>query len=318
VTGEGEPDLARWAGQGALRLAVGMDGSMASRGALSWMRGFEASRPCDLSIVRLYWPAEASMRYGLDDPWGERPRGPELVKLMERDLRRDAEAALGRVPAVRLRVASNDAADALADEVALLGADGVVIGIPRHRSDGWVVISPAAVLRSASVPVLCIPEAAAPAQRELPRTTSILVPTDFSDAAREAILPAYGLLRSGGGHVELCHVHVPHLAANPEGPVGPPLSPAARAAAESRLWSLVPPAAEAAGITTTVSVLEGRSAPEAIVAAAERLGVDLVAMGSHGRSGFKRAVLGSVADAVARQCSRPVLIVGQRARRERA
>jgi nucleotide-binding universal stress UspA family protein len=66
-----------------------------------------------------------------------------------------------------------------------------------------------------------------------------------------------------------------------------------------------------------VSVLEGLSVPDAILAAAERLGVDLVALGSHGRSGFKRAVLGSVADEVARRSPRPVLTVSDRARTER-
>jgi nucleotide-binding universal stress UspA family protein len=310
VTGEGVTDLERWSGQGPLRLAIATDGSYASQAALSWMRGFEASRPCDLSIIRLYWPAETAQHYGLDDPWAAGPRGAELVKLIERDLKRDAETALGRVPSFRLRVASNDGAEALTDEAALLDVDGVVIGIPRHRSSRWAAIAPAAVLRSGSVPILCIPEAAAPAARELPRTTSILVPTDFSDASREAILPAYGLLRSGGGRVELCTVHVPSPPTTPESPGGPPLGAAERGAAESRLRSLIPPEAEAAGITTSVSVFEGHSVPETIVAAAERLGVDVVAIGSHGRSGFKRAVLGSVADEVARHCPRPVLIVG--------
>jgi nucleotide-binding universal stress UspA family protein len=279
------------------------------------MRTFESSRACDVSIVRLYWPPEAALRYGLADPWGSRPRGPELVKLLERDTRRDAEAALGRVPSVRLRIASDDAGDALVDEAALLGADGVVIGIPRGRSHRWSVIAPAAVLRAASVPVLCVPEAAAPARRDLPGTTSILVPTDFSDASREAIRPAYGLLREGGGHVELCTVHLLAPAMVPDAPA--PLDARARESLEARLRSLVPAEAEAAGITTNVSVIEAASVSEAIVSAAERLGVDLVAVGSHGRSGFKRAVLGSIAEAVARTCPRPVLVVSDRARRER-
>jgi len=60
-------------------------------------------------------------------------------------------------------------------------------------------------------------------------------------------------------------------------------------------------------------VIEARAVPEAIVGAAERLGVDLVALGSHERSGVSRAVLGSVADEVARTCSRPVLVVSDRA-----
>jgi nucleotide-binding universal stress UspA family protein len=180
VTGEAAPDLARWSGRGRLQVAVATDGSPASQAALSWARTFEASRPCDLSLLAVYWPSEASRRYGLDDPWAERPRGPELARLVERDVRRDAEAALGRVPAIRLRVAVNDAGDAVADEAALLGVDAVVLGIPRRRPARWAAIVPAAVLRSASVPVLCVPEAAAPARQGLPSTRAILVATDLS------------------------------------------------------------------------------------------------------------------------------------------
>ncbi|HXU83781.1 MAG TPA: universal stress protein, partial [Polyangia bacterium] len=60
---------------------------------------------------------------------------------------------------------------------------------------------------------------------------------------------------------------------------------------------------------TRPSVIEGLRAPEAIVQAAERLGVDLIVMASHGRSGLKRALLGSVAEEVARRSPKPVLIV---------
>ena len=78
---------------------------------------------------------------------------------------------------------------------------------------------------------------------------------------------------------------------------------------ESRLRALVPPEVEAAGIMTNVSVIEARFAAEGILAAAERLDVDLIAVASHGRSGIKRAVLGSVAEEVSRRSARPVLIV---------
>ena len=63
------------------------------------------------------------------------------------------------------------------------------------------------------------------------------------------------------------------------------------------------------GIATHVSVLEGRFAAEAILQAAKRLDVDAIALGSHGRRGLGRALLGSVAEEVARKAARPVLIV---------
>ena len=66
----------------------------------------------------------------------------------------------------------------------------------------------------------------------------------------------------------------------------------------------------AAGVkNVSIDLAEG-SAGEAIVDAAKRLGCDLVVMATHGRSGIKRAILGSVADHVARNTPGiPVLLV---------
>ena len=58
-----------------------------------------------------------------------------------------------------------------------------------------------------------------------------------------------------------------------------------------------------------LGIIEARFAAEAILAAAERLDVDLIAVASHGRSGIMRALLGSVAEEVARRSPRPVLII---------
>jgi universal stress protein A len=51
------------------------------------------------------------------------------------------------------------------------------------------------------------------------------------------------------------------------------------------------------------------NATDGIVWAAEREGADLIVMSTHGRSGLGRIVLGSVADAVVRRTSLPVIVV---------
>jgi nucleotide-binding universal stress UspA family protein len=311
VTRDQAPDLDRWNGVGTLRLAVATDGSAASHAALSWVGQFAPSQTCDLSLVRVYWAPEEALRYGLADPWGEPERDPELLRLLERDLQRDARALMGQVPSrLRFRAASRGAAEALAEDAAVLGVDAVVIGVPKHRSARWAALSSGAVLRHATLPVFCVPETTAPARAHLGQVRSVLIATDLSDASTEVILPAYGLLRPAGGRVELCTAHVlGPLDAIAEVPLEPPLGGEDRAAIEARLRALIPPEAEAFGIATNVSVLEGGFAAETILAAAERLDVDLIALGSHGRSGLKRALLGSVADEVTRQSPRPVLIV---------
>jgi nucleotide-binding universal stress UspA family protein len=311
VTPDVASDADRWEGRLPLRLIAAMDGSSASHAAVSWAGALAKVQPCDLSLVRLYWPPEEATRLGVGDPWGGPRRDAELLPLLERDLRRDAQALVGEVPSrLRYRAAGREAAEVLAEEAAMFAADAVVIGVPRRRPPRWTVLAPGLVLRSSPVPVLCVPETLAPATRQIPQVGSVLIATDLSEASKAALLPAYALLRAGGGAAEICYVNVlGPVDALAETPLGLPLHDAQRAELEADLRALIPPDAEAAGITSRVSVVDGRFAAEAILAAAERLDVDVIAVGSHGRSGFKRALLGSVAEELARRSPRPVLIV---------
>ena len=230
--------------------------------------------------------------------------------LLERDLRRDTRALTGtREPPIRFRVAWRNAGEAIADDVRQLGADALVIGVPAHRRGTSTGLSLASILRSATVPVFCIPEAAHPTQRRIPEVRSVLIAFDLSETSRTAILPAYGLLL-GGGHAELCYVHERGPANALDGlPAKPALTDDERRTIDAQLHAATPYEAAEHGIATHTSVLEGLSAIEAILQAAERLDVDVIALGSHGRSGLTRTLLGSVAEEVARRSTRPVLIV---------
>ncbi|MGD0862536.1 MAG: universal stress protein [Candidatus Limnocylindrales bacterium] len=66
--------------------------------------------------------------------------------------------------------------------------------------------------------------------------------------------------------------------------------------------------ARAAGANATFMVWEG-DAGEAIVAAADSEGADLIVVGSHGRSGVSRFFIGSVSDFVVRHAHCPVMVV---------
>ena len=66
--------------------------------------------------------------------------------------------------------------------------------------------------------------------------------------------------------------------------------------------------AKAAGADATFLVWEG-DAGEAIVAAANSEGVDLIVVGSHGRSGVSRFFIGSVSDYVVHHAHCPVMVV---------
>jgi nucleotide-binding universal stress UspA family protein len=76
-----------------------------------------------------------------------------------------------------------------------------------------------------------------------------------------------------------------------------------------RLRQLIPENASGRDVETQLDVASEPSVRAAITAAAERLDVDVVCMGTHGRSGLPGVLLGSVAQAVVERCRRQVLLV---------
>ena len=313
VTGADAPGLDRWSGTEPLRLAITTDGSRACDAAYAWVRTSANTTTSHVSIVRAYWPPREAAHYGLEEPWLGDQGHPELLRLLERDVRRDARSLAGTSqPPLRFHVAWHNAAQAVAEDVRQLGADAVVIGVPGHRRGTLTGLSPASILRAVSVPVFCIPEGAHPKERHIPKVQSVLIAFDLSEPSSAAILPAYGLLL-GGGRVELCFVHERGPANALDGlPAKPPLTDDERAAIDARLHAATPYEAAEHGIATHTSVLEGLSVAETILQAAERLDVDVIALASRGRSGLTRALLGSVADELTRRSTRPVFIVRSR------
>ncbi|MDP2785383.1 MAG: TSUP family transporter [Sulfurimicrobium sp.] len=66
---------------------------------------------------------------------------------------------------------------------------------------------------------------------------------------------------------------------------------------------------EKEGLAISAAVVEGGRADEAIVAQARKSGADMIVMGSHGRTGLDRVMLGSVAERVIGRSETPVLVV---------
>lgn len=63
------------------------------------------------------------------------------------------------------------------------------------------------------------------------------------------------------------------------------------------------------GVSVDTKIIRGVAASEGIVQIANEIGADLIIMGSHGRTGVKKMMLGSVAQNVLTQSPIPVLIV---------
>ena len=138
---------------------------------------------------------------------------------------------------------------------------------------------------------------------------TILVPTDFSDGAGVALERAEELARSTAGELVLLHVHEEYPIMPLDGTVmvPPGLDLELRAALEKALEEKVV-AVRKHGVAVRGLTVSG-TAHVQIDAVAAREKADLIVMGTHGRRGLGRLVLGSVAERVARTTKVPVLVV---------
>lgn len=143
------------------------------------------------------------------------------------------------------------------------------------------------------------------------RFRRILHPTDFSPASTGAFRLAIRLARASGAHLTIAHVHAPLIP--PAG--GSYAMPQAydvmradiRAEAGRRLDRLVAQAGRA-GVRARGVLLEG-VADDRIVRAARAWRADLIVLGTHGRTGVGRVLLGSIAWRVIALATCPVLTV---------
>jgi nucleotide-binding universal stress UspA family protein len=133
---------------------------------------------------------------------------------------------------------------------------------------------------------------------------TILHPTDFSVASEHARRIAVGLARDYHSRLILLHCVEPPVITN-ELAADAAVTEREREEAADRVEAL---AEAAAPLAVETALAEGLSAPEINRVAAET-GCDLIVIGSHGRTGLGRVLMGSVAEEVARKAPCPVLIV---------
>jgi nucleotide-binding universal stress UspA family protein len=140
----------------------------------------------------------------------------------------------------------------------------------------------------------------------LPR--NILVPIDLGDHATEVLGYAVALAAKLDAKVHVLHV-VPGSLLGSEIPIMVTETGMAEIAAHRRqdLDQLVASYADQVPFAS-VELKTGDARAEIAAAAAQR-GVDLIVMGTHGRRGVSRLLLGSVAEHVARIAPCPVLLV---------
>jgi len=135
----------------------------------------------------------------------------------------------------------------------------------------------------------------------------VLCPVDFSEPSRDAVRLAASLVQPGGAGITLLHViELPVSYAGELWPLELSRDLDERSAARLDAW--VKELAPTVAVPVTHRSRIGGAGAQTLAAIDADSTVDLVVMGSHGRTGASRLLLGSVAEKVMRHARCPVLV----------
>jgi nucleotide-binding universal stress UspA family protein len=287
-------------------IVVATDFSRNAGLALSW-----AQRLARLHDARLVLVHAARPEPSVPPPFVPTP------KKHDEEIRADARARLDQQAETALRsgvhvdceLAFGSAVDVIVATAARCRADLVVAGRrgPKDLKHLLVGSTATGLIRAAGCPVVTIhPTDPGP---EKPMRT-ILVPTDFSDAAELAARAAMRILGYEGAdrRIVLLHAyHVPYEATYlPAQTLAEALS-TANLDAKQKIDALAARLRDTGIAVDTVTYATDPA--EAILMHAETVGADLIAMSTHGLSGFDRLLAGSTTERVVTSAVCPVLTV---------
>jgi nucleotide-binding universal stress UspA family protein len=253
--------------------------------------------------------AELTLVHVVDD---DQP--PELVALERREAERILGEQIGAVAELRdlpshALVVEGDPFDGILRAAASTGADLVVMGTHRKQllRDILVGTTIERVIRTGPVPVLMVNGEVEQAYR------TALAPVDLSEPSVNAIRTGMALGLPGGARLALVHAFVP-LGKGQMFQAGLNQDTIDQYVAEERLRATKDLTAflEANGLDEhgqPVRVVEEGGAFEVISKAVEQVKPDVLVMGTRGRSGLTRMLLGSVTEEVLRSLDIDILAV---------
>jgi nucleotide-binding universal stress UspA family protein len=204
---------------------------------------------------------------------------------------------------VDYQTAQGEIANEIVRAVDEVGADLVVMGTHGRGGLNRLLAGSIAetVLRKARCPVLALRHYET-ARRGTPLRV-ILHATDFSDCSEASLHVARLLARDAGARLVLHHVTPLDVALEGSRKGG------GDPVAERAHLEVIRRQMEGPDLKCPVEARLGRGEPAAeILRAADEVGADLIVMGTHGRGGLGRVLMGSVAESVLREAPCPVLI----------
>jgi nucleotide-binding universal stress UspA family protein len=143
---------------------------------------------------------------------------------------------------------------------------------------------------------------------------NVVVPVDFGDPSRHALELAVELAKQFGASLTLVHVwEIPVYSYSAVVPIPVDLYTPLQRLAREQLEALVEETKKK--VPDTKGILKQGVPWREILGAIDETHADLVVMGTHGRRGVSRALLGSVTEKIVRASPTPVLTVRARAER---
>ncbi|HET7505224.1 MAG TPA: universal stress protein [Kofleriaceae bacterium] len=246
---------------------------------------------------------------------GEYPVAPDAVQLLVDDEQRGLDAAARDAAALGARNVETVMLSGVPWQqlIDLLRADSafdlVVMGTHGRTGLSRFLIGSVteSVVRQSPCPVLVV------RSRDAGKPfVHVLCPVDFSPCSREAVDLAAAVAAPGGAGITLLHVIELPVSYSGEPPVAGFAEDLDRASARLlEQWARELTAKVSVPVTTRSRI--GSPGAQILAVLDADPTFDLVVMGSHGRTGIRRMLLGSVAEKVVRHAACPVLVTHSRA-----
>lgn len=296
-------------------LLIPLDGSKFSEGSLPFAGDIARATGASMHVALVHVPYEPEHLLGNTQFSFE---GASTAEYDDMYRRREEEYLAGLVERLAAdgvptdsRVLDGEVADGLTEYADEVHSDMILM--TTHGYTGvnrlWLGSVADEMIRHTTIPLFVVHPKEAGASDKPLTIRHILIPLDGSELAENVIGPAAELARATGARITLLHVVPsgessgwPVLASLRERPV-PPLD-----AALSYLEG-VQEELTRDGLDVEVVAKYGHTPATAIVDAAEHLGVDVIAMATHGYGGLRRTLLGSVADKILRSSTLPLLVM---------
>ncbi|MFP4598421.1 MAG: universal stress protein [Persicimonas sp.] len=294
-----------------MSVLVAVDFSKHSHNALRLAAHLARERQVPLVAVHCVASADedAFWRHLVQTPWEvpdqiRRVAKARLVKTVDETL--DADQ---RPDQVEYLVELDSAADGIIAAAERSDADIVIVGAIGGGRIKKAMLGGTAerVIRTSPVPILAVAPDAPTEGFE-----TILAPVDLSESSRRSLETAVEMAREENARLLIMHSFVLPTASLALLDLQPPAETVNTL--ESQKWSQLDEFVDAVDLEGVDhdELMRIGPAADAIESVVDEKGVDLICMGTHGRSGFQRVVLGSVATRVLRRMPSSVLAVPMR------